>query len=65
MASLQKIRNHGALLILIVGVAMLAFILGDFLRDGGTLRNRDRENIGEIAGNKIHFADYQSIKDQY
>ena len=65
MASLQRIRNHGALLILIVGVAMLAFILGDFLRDGGTLRNRDRENIGEIAGNKIHFADYQSIKDQY
>ena len=31
MASLQKIRNHGALLIVIVGVAMLAFILGDFL----------------------------------
>ena len=29
MASLQKIRNHGALLIVIVGVAMLAFILGD------------------------------------
>ena len=31
MASLQRIRNHGALLIAIVGLAMLAFILGDFL----------------------------------
>ena len=40
MASLQKIRNHGALLIVIVGVAMLAFILGDFLRDGSSLFHR-------------------------
>lgn len=45
MASLQKIRNHGALLITIVGVAMLAFILGDFLNSGTSLMNKGRENI--------------------
>jgi len=64
MASLQKIRNHGALLIIIVGVAMLAFILGDFLRDGGTFFHRNRENIGVIAGHEVHFTEYEAAKDQ-
>ena len=41
MASLQKIRNHGALLIAIVGLAMLAFILGDFLNSGSSFFKMD------------------------
>ena len=50
MASLQRIRNHGALLITIVGLAMLAFILGDFLNSGSSFFNRSRENVGVIEG---------------
>ena len=64
MASLQKIRNHGALLIVIVGVAMLAFILGDFLRDGGTFFHRNRENVGIIAGHEVHYTEYEAAKEQ-
>ena len=64
MASLQRIRNHGALLIAIVGLAMLAFILGDFLNSGSSFFNRSRENVGEIEGEKIHYTEYEAAKDQ-
>ena len=64
MASLQKIRNHGALLIAIVGLAMLAFILGDFLNSGSSFFHRSRENVGVIEGQKIHYTEYEAAKDQ-
>ena len=64
MPSLQRIRNHGALLIAIVGLAMLAFILGDFLNSGSSFFNRSRENVGVIEGQKIHYTEYEAAKDQ-
>ena len=64
MASLQRIRNHGALLIAIVGLAMLAFILGDFLNSGSSFFNRSRENVGVIAGQKVHYTEYEAAKEQ-
>ena len=64
MASLQRIRNHGALLIAIVGLAMLAFILGDFLNSGSSFFNRSRENVGVIEGEKVHYTEYESAKEQ-
>lgn len=64
MASLQKIRNHGALLITIVGLAMLAFIMGDFLNSGSSFFNRSRENVATIEGENIHYTEYEAAKDQ-
>lgn len=64
MASLQKIRNHGALLITIVGLAMLAFIMGDFLNSGSSFFNRSRENVATIEGEDIHYTEYEAAKDQ-
>ncbi len=64
MASLQKIRNHGALLITIVGLAMLAFIMGDFLNSGSSFFNRSRENVASIEGQDIHYTEYEAAKDQ-
>ena len=64
MATLQKIRNHGVLLLVIVGLAMLAFILGDFLNSGSSFFNRSREYVGVIAGTKVHYTDYEAAKDQ-
>lgn len=64
MATLQKIRNHGAMLLLIVGLAMLAFILGDFLNSGSSFFNRSRENIATIAGQDVHYTTYQAAQDQ-
>ena len=64
MATLQKIRNHGVLLLIIVGAAMLAFILGDFLNSGSSFFNRSRENVGVIAGHDVHYTEYEAAKDQ-
>ena len=64
MATLQRIRNHGAALIAIVGLAMLAFIMGDFLNSGSSFFNRSRENVATIAGHNIHYTDYEAAREQ-
>lgn len=64
MATLQKIRNHGVALLVIVGLAMLAFILGDFLNSGSSFFNRSRENVGRIAGHDVHYTEYEAAKEQ-
>ena len=63
MASLQKIRNHGPLLIIVVGLAMLAFILGDVLTNVGHLRNSGVPNMGSVAGNKISSEDFERTRN--
>ena len=64
MTTLQRIRNHGVILLIVVGVAMLAFILGDFLNSGSSFFNKNRENVGVIAGHKVHYTEYETAKDQ-
>ena len=43
---------------------MLAFILGDFLNSGSSFFNKNRENVGVIAGHKVHYTEYETAKDQ-
>ena len=64
MTTLQRIRNQGIILLIVVGVAMLAFILGDFLNSGSSFFNKNRENVGVIAGHKVHYSEYETAKDQ-
>lgn len=64
MTTLQRIRNHGALLIAVVGIAMLAFILGDFLNSGSSFFHRSRENVAVIEGNEIHYTEYEAANEQ-
>ena len=64
MATLQSIRNHGTILLVVVGVAMLAFILGDFLNSGSSFFNKSRENVAEIAGHQVHYTEYEAAKEQ-
>lgn len=65
MATLQKIRNRGVLLLIIIGAALLAFIIGDFLNNSSTILNQDRDNIAEIDGNAIKLMDYQNRVDEF
>ena len=64
MTTLHRIRNHGVILLVVVGIAMLAFILGDFLNSGSSFFNKNRENVGVIAGHKVHYTEYEAAKDQ-
>lgn len=64
MATLQKIRNKGILLAVVVGVAMLAFIIGDFLNSGTTMFQQHKQTVAEINGEKVSIMDFQAKIDQ-
>ncbi|MDA3866253.1 MAG: SurA N-terminal domain-containing protein [Salinivirgaceae bacterium] len=57
MATLEKIRNRSGLLIIIIGFALLAFILGDMFSGGGF--SQDQFKIAEINGVSIDYRNYE------
>ena len=65
MATLQKIRNNAGLLVsIIIGLALLSFILGDLFTSGDTLFNRSRYNVAEIDGKSIAVDEFQRKIDE-
>ena len=46
MATLQTIRNRGGLLVsIVIGIALVAFIVGDALNSGSRIFNGDRNQV--------------------
>ncbi|MDF9831779.1 SurA N-terminal domain-containing protein [Parabacteroides sp. PF5-6] len=64
MATLEKIRNKAGLLIIVVGVALFAFIIGDFLNSGSTYFRQNHEKIASVDGEVITIQDYQARIDE-
>lgn len=64
MATLEKIRSKAGLLVLVVGLALFAFIIGDFLNSGSTYFRQSQERIAEINGEVIKIQDYQARVDE-
>lgn len=64
MATLEKIRNKSVLLFVIIIVALLAFILGDFLTSGRTYFG-DPTTVATAAGTKVDYQDYQARLNSY
>ncbi len=65
MAALQTIRDRGGLLVsIVIGLALVAFIVGDALSSGSSMFNNERNQVGEIAGEGISITDYQNKVDQ-
>jgi peptidyl-prolyl cis-trans isomerase D len=50
MAIISRIRKRASLIVTIIGIALFAFVLGDFK---GQLFSSSEQNAGEISGNKI------------
>ncbi len=66
MATLQTLRNRaGAFIAIMIGLALLAFILTDLIgrRSNGFLTNDD--TIGKIDGQKIKIQDFQRKVEEY
>ncbi|MDR2087259.1 MAG: SurA N-terminal domain-containing protein [Dysgonamonadaceae bacterium] len=59
MATLEKIRSKAALLVVVVGLALFAFIIGDFLRSGSTFFNQQKENVAVVEGHTMKIQEYQ------
>lgn len=63
MATLQKIRSKGPLLVIIIGLALFAFIAGDAWQ---VLQpHTSKQDVGEINGETISAQDYQKLVDEY
>lgn len=58
MATLQKIRDKGVLLVAIIGIALLAFILGDLLTSGNTLFVKSRDKAFVVDGEVVSTKEY-------
>ena len=63
MATLQKIRSKGPLLVIIIGLALFAFVAGDAWK--ALQPHTGKQDVGEINGEKISAQDYQNLVDEY
>jgi len=61
MALIGTIRKQSGLLIIIVGIALAAFVLGDFLKPRS---QRRLQNVGEISGEDITATMFNDKVDQ-
>ena len=63
MATLQKLRNMGPLLVIFVGLALFAFIAGDAWRlfQSHTVD----QNVGSVNGEKLSAMDFQKMYEEY
>jgi peptidyl-prolyl cis-trans isomerase D len=50
----------GTLLAVIIGLALFAFVLSDFLDSGGSLFTRQKNEIAEIAGKSIPYTEFET-----
>lgn len=64
MATLEKIRSKGVLLIIVIGIALFAFIIGDFLNSSGTFFGQSQMNVIEVNDEKIKIDQYQEKIDE-
>ena len=65
MATLQKIRSKGALLILFVGLALFAFIAEEAVRSISSSRTESHQRIGKVYGNNLNIQEFNDLVDEY
>ena len=58
MAAIGNIRKHYGLLVAIVGIALLAFILGDLFK---STNSRRTTNVATVGNEKITYQDYSNL----
>ena len=63
MATLEKIRSKSGLLLAVIGIAMLAFILGDLLKSTNSGVANDG-NVGQVLGEDVSIQSFQQKVDE-
>lgn len=62
MATLQNIRSKGPLLVIVIGLALFAFIAGDAWK---VLQPHQSQDVGEVNGKTISAQEYQTLVEEY
>ena len=63
MATLSTIRKHGAFLVIVIGIALFAFIAGDAAKVFQPSQNS--QVVGQINGKKIEAQTFQQLVEEY
>ena len=63
MATLEKIRSKSVFLIVVIGVALLAFIIGDALTNSRNILG-DHTTVAKAGNVKIDYTDYQRKREE-
>ncbi len=64
MAALGKIRSRGVTLIVIIGLGLFAFIAEEAFRSCESTRNNQRQQIGEVLGEKINYDEFAKLVEE-
>ena len=63
MATLEKIRSKSVFLLVVIFVALLAFILGDAITNGRNLFG-NHTTVAKVGGDKIDYLEYQRKREE-
>ena len=65
MAAIGKIRSWGPTLVIVIGLALFAFIAEEMFRSCEASKNEQRQQVGEVLGEKVSVQDFQTLIDEY
>ena len=65
MAAIGKIRSWGPVLVIVIGLALFAFIAEELFRSCESTKNQERQQVGEVLGKKIDVQEFQKLLDEY
>lgn len=65
MAALEKIRNKAGMLIGVVGFALFAFIIGDFITSSSSYVNLIKQKVGNVEGHSLTMQQYSADIQQF
>lgn len=65
MAAIGKIRSWGPVLVGVIALALFAFIAEEAVRSCESSRNDQRQQVGQVLGEKISVQDFQKLVDEY
>ena len=65
MAAIGKIRSWGPTLVIVIGLALFAFIAEEMFRSCEASKNQQRQQIGEVLGEKINVQEFQALYAEY
>lgn len=60
MAALQSIRNRGVIIAIVIGLALLAFVLTDFINSSSAFFGQSQFTIAKVNGNSISYQDFMN-----
>ena len=65
MAAIGKIRSWGPVLVGAIALALFAFIAEEAVRSCESTRNDQRQQVGQVLGEKVSVQDFQKLVDEY